>query len=129
MCFIVIISIICEFLLNQLFNEFVPRLDIICIIIFNVLNPLMLFMLGLIKDTINVQILGFSSLLYCLLFVLHYHCKLRPTLSFTVIFLIQWVVDTIMFSEYQQPLKDFIANYAITLIAFQGLCFKFRVAS
>ncbi|WP_148115217.1 hypothetical protein [Wolbachia pipientis] len=86
-------------------------------------------MLGLIKDTINVQILGFSSLLYCLLFVLHYHCKLRPTLSFTVIFLIQWVVDTIMFSEYQQPLKDFIANYAITLIAFQGLCFKFRVAS
>ncbi len=118
------ISIILEFLLSQLLHEFVPRLDLLSIVTLNTINPFILFAFGLIKDVINIHILGFSSLLYLLLFILHRHYKLKPVLSIVSIFLMQWGIDTVMFSEYQQSLGDFMTNSVVTLIVLQGLRFN-----
>ncbi len=119
-----LISIILEFLLSQLFHEFVPRLDLLSIVTLNTINPFTLFACGLIKDIINTHILGFSSLLYLLLFILDRCYKLKPVLSFVSIFLMQLVIDTVMFSEYQRLLGDFMTNNVVTLIVLQSLRFS-----
>jgi hypothetical protein len=122
--FFLLLSIILEFLLSQLLYEFVPRLDLLSIVTLNIINPLGLFALGLIKDLINLQVLGFSSLLYLLLSILYCHYRFKPILSLISIFFVQWIIDVVMFSGYQQLLRDFITNCTVTLVILQ--CLRFR---
>jgi hypothetical protein len=103
--------ILLEFLLNQLFLEFTPRLDIIFITILGGFNPLTLFILGVMKDVINAQLIGFTALVYLLLFVLHYYYKSNNLLSIIFIFCVEWIVGMV----FEGQSRDLMITFSITI--------------
>ena len=115
LCLMILITI--EFLLTQLFYEFAPRLDIICIIILSISSPFILFALGIMKDIINAQVVGVTSLLYLLLSIFRYYYKSQIIPTLVLIFSAEWIINT-MFFEYTQPITSLIINFSVTLTSY-----------